>query len=54
MPLRGVGPALRPVSHTGWKRGQRLDLLKSSFMDGHRLIPETWKNILNRLGDADG
>jgi hypothetical protein len=25
-PLRGVGPTLRPVSPTGWKRGRRLDL----------------------------
>ena len=36
MPLQGVGPTLRPVSPTGWKRGRRLDLeQKSSFMDGH-------------------
>ena len=25
--LRGVGPTLRPVSPTGWKRGRRLRLL---------------------------
>ena len=32
--LRGVGPTLRPVSPTGWKRGRRLDLGKNiSFSD---------------------